>query len=340
MTELATTARAVTESGEVAPADIASLRQAIYADGIVSRAEGTALFDIERTRTVHSDAWSQLFVEALMDYALNQEPPVGCLSGDTAAWITSEVGRRKTPSTDADLELVTNIIEKAREVPASFSAFALGLAKQEVLYGDGPDRLGRAHISGRVTEADVIVLQRILWGAGSEGLLAVSREEAEALVAIADATTGANNVAEFEDLFARAIGNYLIGATGRSVPTRQEALAAQTRGDYKMSLNGVLSAFNKLIRPSVADFKEGMNMRSLTEEISAAAEAETLDRENARDEARAVAEIMTPDKAGWLLDHVGKNGVITGPEKALVRFIERQSSALPPELQAVLAKVA
>ncbi|MFX8278006.1 hypothetical protein ABTL45_19260, partial [Acinetobacter baumannii] len=66
-----------------------------------------------------------------------------------------------------------------------------------------------------------------------EGLLAVSREEAEALFAIADATTGADNVADFENLFARAIGNYLLGATGRSVPPRDVALKWQTEAPYK-----------------------------------------------------------------------------------------------------------
>ena len=318
----------------------------VFADGIVSRAEGEAIFAIERARTIHSDGWSELFVEALSDYALNQEEPVGYLSESTAAWIAAEISKRKAPSTDADLELVTNIIEKAREVPLTFSAFTLRMAKTEVIYGDGPDARGRMHVHGRVTEADVITLKRILWGAGSEGQLAISREEAEALVAIADATTGADNDAAFEDLFARAIGNYLIGATGRAVPTRSEALEARTRGTYQASLSGALSAFQKLgrqhIRPD--DLREGWDMvrhsRTLTDQVSLATEAEHHASNDARETAMAVAEVMTPDKAGWLLDHVGKNGVMTGPEKALVRFIARESSALDASLKDVITRVA
>lgn len=340
MTDLAALAQTIAVTGIVTADDILAVRRAVFADGIVSRAEAEAIFAIERARTVHSDAWSELFVEALSDYALNQEMPVGYLANETAAWIVAQIGKRKTPSTDADLEFVTNVIEKAREVPPSFSAFALRMAKTEVIYGDGPDARGRMHAHGRVTDADVITLKRILWGAGCEGHLAISREEAEALVAIADATTGADNVPEFEDLFARAIGNYLIGATGRSVPTRADALHAQTRGEYQASLQGALGAFHKMLRPTGTDLREGLHMRSLTEETLRASEAEHSSRNEARATAMAVAEVMTPDKAGWLLDHVGRNGVMNGPEKALVRFIAREASALDGSLRDVIARVA
>jgi hypothetical protein len=337
MTDLALTARTIALSGKVEPADILSLRRAIFADGVVSRDEAEALFDIERTRTAHNPEWSQLFVEALTDYTLNQEPPVGYLTDSTAEWVTGQLKRRKTPSTDADLELVTNIIEQAREVPASFSAFALGLAKQEVVYGDGPDARGRMHVSGRVTQADVITLQRILWGAGSEGLLAVSRDEAEALFSIADATTGADNAPEFDDLFAKAIGNYLLGATGHAVPSRDVSLRWETEPAHKTDILSILghvfgpNGVSKELWPD-----EPMDFRTLKQDIEL--EHKTLN--DARDADRALAEIMTPEKAGWLRDHVGKNGVMTGPEKALVRFIARESSALDASLKDVLSKVA
>ncbi len=337
MSYLAATAATIALSGKVEPADILALRRAIYADGVVNRVEAEALFDIERTRTAHNPEWSQLFVEALTDYTLNQELPVGYLTSSTADWVAEQVKRRKTPSTDADLELVTNIIEQAREVPASFSAFALGLAKQEVLYGDGPDAKGRMHVSGRVTEADVITLQRILWGAGSEGLLAVSRDEAEALFAIADATAGAANDPKFDDLFAKAIGNYLLGATGHKVPPRDVSLSWETDAPHKTDIVSILNhvfgkggIFTPLKQEEIFDFS------TLKQDI----EKEHKKLNAARDEDIALAEIMTPEKAGWLRDHVGKNGVMTGPERALVRFIEREASALDGSLKDLLSKVA
>jgi hypothetical protein len=330
----------ISKSGAVAPGDVIAVRREVYGnDGLVSREEAEGIFAIERARTLHLDDWSNVFVEAITDYLLNQEPPSGYMSVENAEWVMAQIKRRKEPSTDGDLALVTNLIEQARQVPAAFSAFALRLTKEAVVYGDGPDARGRPHGHGKVTEADVIMLRRILWGAGSEGLLAVSQDEAEALFAIADATTGADNVAEFDDLFARAIGNYLIGATGRSVPPRDLALRWETEKPYKAdvvaALSRVLASSPQAIRPEF--MKETMrNVRTLSEDIEL-----RHDKDNqAREAAMAAAEIITPEKAGWLLDRVNKNGVMNGPEKALVRFIAREASALDASLSGIIDRVA
>ena len=339
MTQLGQFARDVAQSGKVEASQIMELRRAIYADGIVSRPEAEVLFEIERKRTAHSDAWSDMFVEALTDYALNREPPAGYLSADTAAWLMAEIGRRKTPSTDAEIEFVTNLVEKAREVPAAFSAFALGLIKTMVMYGGGTDARGRPHHGGRVGEADICTLQRILWGAGSEGLMAVSRDEAEALFAIAHASTGADNDPKFDDLFAKAIGNYLLGATGHAVPAREVSLRWETEAPHRADVLGVLSrTLAGASKAADARFvlDTVMNARSLSDDVEHA-----IDQDNARRAAATdAAEVVTADKAGWLLDHIGQNGLMTAPEKALVAFVAREASALDPSLKAVLEKVA
>ena len=171
MVEITQFAKLVASSGNVEASQISELRRAIYADGIVSRAEAEVLFEIERARKAHSDEWSAMFVEALTEYALNREPPAGYLSDDTAGWLIGQITKHKTPSTDAEIELLINIIEKANEVTPAFSAYVLRLVKDMVIYSDGTDARGRSHGGMRVTEADVDSLQRILWGAGSEGRL-------------------------------------------------------------------------------------------------------------------------------------------------------------------------
>jgi hypothetical protein len=335
---ISTLAERLISEGKVEPADALAIRRAIYShDGRVDRSEAEALFGIEHARRGYCAEWSQIFVEALTDYTIKQEPPEGYLSDANAAWIMAQIKRRKEPSTDGDLALVANLIENSREVPAAFSAFALRLVKETVIYGDGPDAMGRPHGAGRVTEADAAMLRRILWGAGSEGLLAVSREEAEALVAIADATTGADNVSDFDDLFARAIGNYLIGATGRPVPKREDALRWETSAEYKTdvvaALSRVLSSAPQALDPGFM-LDTLRNARTLSEDV----EAEHERRNHARDIAIDVAAIMTPEKAGWLLEHVNKNGLMNEPEKALVRFIAREAESLDPSLNTLINK--
>jgi len=330
----------VAHTGKIDSADALAVRRAVYGDdGAISTAEAEALFAIEGARKVHCPEWSSLFVEALTDHVLNQQPLAGYLSEDNADFVQRQIERHKEPSTDGDVELVTNIIEKAREVPAAFSAFALRLVKDAVIYADGPDAKGRPLGAGRVSEADVALLSRILWGAGGEGLLAVSRDEAESLVAIADATAGAENTEAFDDLFARAIGNYLLGATGRAVPPRETALRWETEPGYKADVVGllarVLENWSKALDPKFVADTLG-NLRSLGENLEHELAAQNL----ARDAADAVAAVMTPEKAGWLLEHIDKNGVMTTPEKALVRFVAREASALDTSLAGAIAKVA
>jgi len=337
MTEVCRIASAVAKGGNVDASDILELRRTIYRDGIVSREEAGALFDIDRRRTSHSDAWSDLFVEAITDYALNQEPPVGYLAEDTANWLVDEISKQAKPSTDADIELVTNIIEKAREVPAAFAAFALRLVKNMIIYGGGPDARGRPHPGGRVSEADTSALARILWGAGGEGLMAISREEAEALFDIVRASAGAENDPKFDDLFAKAIGNYLLGATGHAVPPREVALRQQTDQVYHTQVLNVLTrtlASVSKVPDTQFVIDTIRNARSLGDDVEHAFAVTNGEREAAI----AAASELTAAKAGWLLQHFDQGGVMTEPERALVRFLAREASKIDQSLAPVLAK--
>ncbi len=339
MQDLARIAEKVAASGRVESADLLEVRRNVYSgDATISQAEAEALFAIERRRRIHNPDWSALFVEAMTDHLLHQVAPAGYLSADNAAWVTRQIMACKSPSADVQVELVSRLIEEAREVPASFSAFALQLVKETVIHSDGTDAAGRPLGIGRVTDADLALLSRILWGAGGEGQLAVSREEAEALFAISDATTGADNCEAFNDFFARAIGNYLLGATGRAVPSREDALRWETDSTYKIdtlaALSRVVAASPRALSPNfLADTLR--NVRSLGEDVDHRQEAEN----RARAVANEVASIMSPEKAGWLLDHIDRNGVMTPSEKALVRFVARESAALDASLRRAMEKV-
>lgn len=337
MSEVARFAQRVAVTGKVDAAQISELRRSIYADGIVSREDAEVLFEIDRARQSHNGEWSQMYVEALTDYALNREPPAGYLSDDTAGWLIGQITKRNIPATDTEIALLVNIIENARQVTPAFSAYALRLVKDMVIYADGTDARGRTHGGIAVTAADVDCLRRILWGAGCEGHLAISRDEAEALFAIADASTGADNHPDFDDLFARAVGNYLLGASGRSVPSRDVALRRETELPYRKNVLGMLAR-------TMASASTAANARFVLDTIGGAFD-DDLDvahekAEHARDLAADAAGIMTADKAAWLLDHVGRNGTMTAPEKALVRFVAREAVALDPSLASLVHKIA
>ena len=332
--------RRVSATGQITGEDLQAVRRSVYqGDAVVSEAEAAAVYAIEGARRTHAPEWTALFLEIMTDYVLNQALPAGYMSEVNAAWVTAQVRRRKQPTLDGDVALVAALIEKARKVPATFSAFALSLVKDAVIYGDGPDAKGRDHGAGRVSEADIELLRRILWGAGAEGLLAVSREEAEALFTIADATTGAENNREFDDLFARAVGNYLIGATGRAVPSRADALRWETEPAYKASVLGmlgrVLASAHKAVDKGFVD-DTIRNVGALIEDV----ELEQATHNEARDTEISISTVLAPEKAGWLIDRINRNGVMNGPERALVAFIAREAEALGPEMRDVWPKVA
>lgn len=341
MTDLTQIARDIKTRGTITEPHISALRRAIFTDGLVSRGEADTLFLIERHRKNHHPAWSELFTEALADYCINQEHPAGYLSEETASWVMTEITRDRHASTDAEIELLIKIIETARAVPAAFSAFALRHVKDVVMYGGGPDARGTPHDGGRVNDADMRALERILWGAGTEGHLAISREEAESLFAIANMSTGADNHERFEDLFAKAIGNYLLGATGRAVPPREVALrweVEETHLDAARLVRAVMQTYSSADWAKLRDrdfwTDTALRPRTLAEDLDHAQEAQL----KAREAAEAAASIMTPDKAAWLLEHIGRNGVTTSPERALARFIARNASRLDPSLARVLDK--
>lgn len=327
-------------TGMIEPSDVQAIRRAVYSgDGQISLAVAEAMFAVDRGRRAHNPAWSELFVEVLADFSLNQQPPSGYLSEENAGWIEAQVMRRKEPATDTDVALLARIIETAREVPPSFSAFALRVVKEAVLYGDTPDERGRPMDAGRVDEAEIDLLRRVLWGAGAEGHLAVSREEAEMLFAIADATAGAENTPLFEDLFARAVGNYLVGATGRNVPSRADALRWQADADYKVSVVGMLAGvLSSSLQASSysAVLDTVLHARSLGADLDQAQD----DQNRQRAAAQAVAEVLSPEKTGWLIDRIDRNGLMTPAEKALLRFVQREAKALGIGLGGVMSKVA
>jgi hypothetical protein len=329
---LADIATRIAPSGRLGPDDIANIRRLIYTDGAVSRADAEALYAIERARRHHAPEWSTLFVEALTDHLLEHVAPAGYLDDANAAWLLAQIKARKQPAMDTDVALIGALVERAREVPATFSAFALSTVKDAVIYGDGPDATGREHGHGRVTEADVALLQRILWGAGQEGQLAISRAEAEALFAIADATAGSESTPAFDDLFARAIGNHLLAATGRAVPDRATALRHQAGAQYRADLVGALGRL--LYGMSLREFNAPI--RTLKEDV----EAHHGEANAAREIASAEAGVVMREEADWLLERINRNGVTTRAELALVRFVAREAIAIDAALEPMIDKVA
>jgi len=312
--------------------EINALRRKIFMDGKVCRVDLKVLFDIDEHRRDPDPAWTDLFCDAVLQHVLEEIPPQGYLSEDNARWLMEAVGERHDARTDTELEALTRIVEKATQVPPFFAAFVLRQVKNAAIYSDGHTRQGDRFIPGAVDEADLRFIQRVIWGAGAEGRLAVSREEAEALFDIADATNGAPNVSAWNDFFARAVGNYLVGATGREAPDRQQALQI-----WHTDFDGLLAKWTgrALLAASWGELRKGPRGSFGTSAFEDF-EATSAEANLAREKATIAAAKLEGARAEWLVDRIRRNGLVTGPEAALLDFVRREASDLAADVVALM----
>ena len=117
-------------------------------------------------------------------------------------------------------------MNSALGVPPSLSAFVLGEIEAAIVSGRRNAIGGGDHAAGTMTKADVEALRSALYAATTGTAGHVTREEAEALFDIAHATADGTCDPAFDELFARAIGNYLMAICWHA-PSSEQALHRQ-----------------------------------------------------------------------------------------------------------------
>jgi hypothetical protein len=315
--------------GAVTEADVLQLRRSFYADGIIDRAEAESMFAIHRGVKTHAAGWGDCFVEMLTDHIVQQAKPEGYLTIENAGWLASHIAPNGQIESRDELELLINVLDKARWSPQSLAAFALEQVRRGVVEGAGPLRTGTSIPAGTIQDADVEMLKRILYAFGGDGNIAVTRAEAEVLFDIDAATDGAANAESWPDLFTKAIANCVMAASGYAAPSREQVLAREAwverRGDaapgavvgsmLHTGLGGILSAYRE---------------QSPEERAIAALERQKIEI--------ITAEEVTVAEAQWLADRIGRDGKISSNEQALLDFIIAQSPKVAPELRALTGK--
>lgn len=308
------------------PEGVLALRARFYGDDAITPAEGETLFALARAVGERGcREWREFFCEAVTDLLVHQIEPRGYLSEADADWLIARLAGRPVLSTEFAALLA--VMGRARIVPDTLAAFALGLVEQVVLTGDGEAITGERHEPGRVTYADVQALRQILYAASSEGFGYVTRAEAEVLMRIAEATDGAENDPSFVDLYARAIGNHLLAGPGRHAPARLQVLHREAWLDQRRTVgSGVLTTFRQMAAQAF-----GVTTRASGEQgggiPDAAGAGLTPDR-------------VDDEEAAWLVARLEARGRLGEPERALLGFIAREAAEVSPRLRALMSRVA
>src|SRR5436190_2638358 len=314
--------------GSIKDADVLKVRRSYYDDGIITAEEAEAIFALNDACPVQDPAWADCFIETITDYLVEQAEPQGYLTAENAQWLFDRISRDGRVETKTELELLVNVLDKARWAPQSLVRFALDQVKDAVINGTGPLRSGKKLEPGLVSEADVDLLRRILYSFGGDGNIAVTRAEAEVLFDINDATAEADNHPAWTDLFVKAIANCVMAASGYAAPPREIALARDAwldrRGD--LSLDGMLGNMASGLKGLFAGYSEQ------TEEERAIARLTQQKIEIVTHEAVTAAE------AAWLAERIGKDGKITPTERALLAFLKAESPSIDPALRQLVER--
>lgn len=296
--------------------DAAALRRAIYSKDKAVRADLAHLLALGASAGENRD-YLTLIADVGRDALDLDVEPRGYVSEADAQWLIGAIGEGGSLSSRAEFETLKAVIGHAVSVPPSLAAFAVGEVKHAILGG----RRGPAG----VTSADVEALRVFCFAPNAGAAMHVDRTTAETLFDIAHATANADNAPEFADFFAKAVGNYLLGAVFLDPASRDEEMAhareldrpAPSFGQFLSRLAGGLFAANA-----------GDALRSvdgLTRNIVRDKNDETDDRLDANADVDA-------GEAQWILAHLSREGQLSAAERRLLAFLRDEAASAPPEI--------
>ncbi|WP_305097630.1 hypothetical protein [Croceibacterium aestuarii] len=303
-------ARQAAADGAITHEEILALRREGWGDGVINHEEAEAIFAIDALLGERPAEWCDFLVEAIGEYVLNTWEPKGYVTDAQAEWLVARVTADGTLDSMTELELIVRVIEKASNVPDMLKHAVLEEVERAVMTGSGPTRKGGSLEPAKVTGADCAVLRRTIFAAGGDRPAAVSREEAEMLFRIKDATLGQDNAPEWQQLFVQGVGNYLQGYVALSAQLSRER-AAELEAFMNDSASGVGSFIGRMAKGAPNAFGVVFGKKG---------------SEPSRDQLALEAEAVTPKEQEWLEDRIMADDQVDDLEQALLAFVTEEIS--------------
>ena len=310
--------------GSIKDSDIVRVRRVLYEDGVISAEEAETLFRLNEGCALKDAQWNDLFVEGITDYIVFQERPQGYVTATNAHWLIDRVSKSGLVETRTELELIVNVLEKARWAPVSLVKFALDQVKHAVITGTGPLRDGQMIDAGHITETEVDLLRRILYAFGGDGHVAVTREEAAILFDIDDAVEQADPNPAWTDLFVKAAANVIMAASGYAVPSREEALRQEASLDHPEQKTSVMAFLLSMVQSNLSSVKDAYHNQTAEERALAHLEHQRIEI--------ITNEAIADVEASWLAGRLGRDGTLSPSEHALVAYLKHESPNIHPVL--------
>jgi len=202
----------VADDDRIDSGDVLRLRRAIYQEGGIDREKAAALFRLNRDRRDHDPAWAEFYVEALSDFFYWREGSDSALTAEAEQMLMDWIGPAETIEDSTELRLLLNLMFRTNGCSEAFRSYVLGAVRHSVLHSSEALYGHAARVPGAIDAADVEIIRKLVYGLGGESGMAISATEAEFLFDLNRATAGAANVADWRDLFVKAITMHLLFA--------------------------------------------------------------------------------------------------------------------------------
>jgi hypothetical protein len=309
--------------GSIRENDVLRMRQAFYDDGLITATEAANLLRLNEACPVQDAAWAAFFVQAMGDYIVNQAEPEGYVTAANADWLMAAISRDGKVRSKTEFDLLLYVLDTARWSPERLVRFALDEVKRAVVEGDGPLRMQGTRQTGTITETEVDLVRRILYAFGGDGNIAITRAEAEVLIAIEESLSDGDACPAWTDLFVKAMAIVILATSGYAPPSREEALRAETwlkrRGDLSPG-----RLLGDMVTASLSSIWDGYSAQSSEERALARLERQRIEI--------ITNEEITDGEATWLVERLTRDSRLTERERALLDFLRREAPVLHPAL--------
>jgi hypothetical protein len=325
---------AAASGAELDPAAVLDLRRAIYSKDGVTRADLARLLGLGRAAGPKACAeYADLLSEAASDLLVRQVDPPGYIAPADADWLIGQLTEGGGLSCRAEFSMLVDVLGHAVSAPPTLSEFAVREVEKAILTGRRLATGEADHAPGIVTAGDVAALHSLVFAPTEGSSLHVTRESAEALFDIAHATASADNDAAFDDFFAKAVGNYLMGVAFRWTSSAAEAREHEKWADHATSF---ADFFTKMVEQPLAQRFGGLSR--VTKTVDQIEEDVFAGENDADDAAIQEASALKASEADWLIAHLTRGGALSSAEKRLLAFLAKEAASMPPQLQALIEK--
>jgi hypothetical protein len=222
---LMTLVEAYAADGRVSPEEVAKLRASLFPDGVVSRGEAEALFVLNDRVDGGDDSWGQAFAEAISDHLIDGGEPRGHVSEDGASWLESRLKGDGKLTRPTEIEAVLKTLERAETAPAHLARLARDLVRRAIL--DEANLISADHdrVPGQIKAAEAALIRRVLHASAACGGVWVTREEADWLFELDEATVGYDHDPAWQDVFVKGVLNHLFNPAPSELVGREASRA-------------------------------------------------------------------------------------------------------------------